>query len=83
MSLSFAMLISPPGLEFCCQWVDTKISVENVVDKAIRKFMPPDTGYFQERQIFFELRAREFFPSNWEVIYPKLVFITQAKFCAT
>jgi hypothetical protein len=45
--------------------------------------MPPDTGYFQERQIFFELGARQFSPSNWEVIYPQLVFITQAELCAT
>lgn len=26
--------------------------------------MPSNTGYFQERQIFFELRARDFFPSE-------------------
>jgi hypothetical protein len=34
--------------------------------------MSPDIGYFQERQIFFELRDRQFFLSNWEVIYPQL-----------
>jgi hypothetical protein len=83
MSLPSAMLISPPGLEFYFQWVDTKISVENIANEAIRKFMPPDRGYFQERQIFFELGARKFFPSNWEMIYLQIVFITQAKLCAT
>jgi len=68
MSLSSALLISPPKLVRYCQWVDTKISVKNIESDTIRKFMPPDTGYFQERQIFFELRAREFFPSKWKVI---------------
>jgi len=40
--------------------------------------MPPDTGYFQKRSIFFELRTRQLFPPKWEVIYPQLVFITKA-----
>ena len=61
MYLLSAMLIPPPGLEFYYQWLDTKISVENIANE-MKIHAPPTTQTTFRKYNFLWTKSQRVFP---------------------